>query len=148
MRAPLPHAAAIAGFGFSDPAKDLVKMIDFIEAFEHGHAFGALDAMQASVVVPPLHDRGAKLRRQHVLKKRNVLLHQLLLQVFGPGRDDYARAAAARRSDCRHQIRERLAGAGAGLDDEMTLLLKRTQHGFGHLNLAGAMFVLGVGFGN
>ena len=66
-----------------DDADDDVK--DLVEPFEHGHAFGALDAMQAGVVVTSLHDRGAKLCGQDVLKKRNVFLHQLLLQIFGSG---------------------------------------------------------------
>ncbi len=76
---------AIAGLCFSDPTKDFVEVIDLVEAFQHGHAFGSLDAMQAGVVVPSFHDGGAKLRGQHVLKKRNVFVHQLLLQILGAG---------------------------------------------------------------
>src|SRR6266404_4083474 len=61
----------IAGAGLRDPTKYSIKVIDLVEALEHGHAFGALDAMQAGVVVTSLHDRGAKLSGQHVLKKGN-----------------------------------------------------------------------------
>jgi hypothetical protein len=54
-------------------------LIDLIEPFQHRRAFRALDPMQAGVIVPALHHRRAKLRRQRLLKKRNVFLHQLLL---------------------------------------------------------------------
>src|SRR5258708_4052843 len=37
---------SIARLCFGDPAKDFIKVIDFVEAFEHGHALGALDTMQ------------------------------------------------------------------------------------------------------
>ena len=35
-----------------------------------------------------------------------------------------------------NQIRQRLAGAGAGFDDQVLLLGERAFHGFGHLELA------------
>ncbi len=104
--------------------------------------------MQTRIVVPSLHHRRAKLCRQRLLKKRNVFVHQLLLQVLGAGGDDDARAAAARRGDRGNEISERLAGPRSRFDDQMMLLLKRAQHGFGHVDLAGPMFVLRMSFGD
>jgi len=132
---------AIAGLGFADPTRDFVKLIDLFQAGEHGHALGALDAMQTRVVVATLHDRRAKWFRQNVVQKRNVFVDQLLLEILRAGRDDYARAAATRRRDCGHQISERLAGAGAGFNDQMMFLLKRAQHRLSHFDLAGPVLV-------
>src|SRR6266404_3065889 len=73
---------SVARFCFGAPTKDFIKVIDLIEPFQDRPAFSAFDAMQTSVVVAAFHDGGAKLCRQNVLKKRNVLVHQLLLQVL------------------------------------------------------------------
>src|SRR5712692_11088965 len=126
---------SITGFSFANPTRDFIKLIDLFEAGEHGHALGALDAMQTCVVVTALHGRGAKLLWQNVVKKRNVFVDQLLLQILCARRDDDARAATARRRDRRYQISERLAGAGAGFDDEVMLLLKRAQHRLSYFTL-------------
>src|SRR5258707_11816394 len=60
---------AIAGFSFADPMRDFVKLIHLFQTGEHRHALGALDAMQARVVVAALHYRGAKWFRQNVVQK-------------------------------------------------------------------------------
>src|SRR5262249_18302002 len=46
-----------------------------------------------------------------------------------------------------HQVGERLAGAGAGFDDEVFTLGQGRFHGLGHLHLAGAMFEIRVPLG-
>src|SRR5260370_19202576 len=76
---------AIARICFSHPTKDFIKVIDLIEPFQDRHALSAFDAMQTGVIVSALHHGGAELCRQDLLKKRNVLVHQLLLQVLCAG---------------------------------------------------------------
>ena len=53
-----------------------------------------------------------------------------------------------RRRNCRHQIGERLARAGAGFDDQVSLLLKRAQHRRRHFDLAGPVFVFRMSLGD
>ena len=84
-RAPLPHAAAIAGFSLRDPAKDFIELIDLVEPIEKRRTLGALYPVQTRIVVSSFHYRRAKLCRQSLLKKRNVFIHQLLLQILGAG---------------------------------------------------------------
>ena len=104
--------------------------------------------MQATVIASPLHHRRAKLFRQHLLKKRKVFVHQLLLQILRPGRDHHASAAAAGRRYCGHQIRERLARAGPSFDNQMMFLFEGAKHRLSHFNLARPMLVFGMGFGD
>ncbi len=78
-----------------------------------------------------------------LLQEGDVLEKELLLQGLGPGGDDNALAGQQRR----HQVGERLAGARAGLHDQVTLIGQRGFHGLGHLHLAGAELVIGVPFG-
>ena len=139
---------AIPGLGLRYPAKNFVELIDLIEPLEQRRGLSALEAMQTGVVVAALHHGRAKFCRQDFLKKRDVLIHQLLLQIFGAGRDHYAGAAPARRRDRGHEISERLAGAGAGFDDQVLLLLEGAQHGLSHFDLAGAMLVFRMSFGD
>ena len=75
----------VARFGFRDPTKNFIELIDLFESFEHGRGLGALDPMQASIVVATFHYCGAKLCGQKSLKKGDVLVHQLFLQVFRSG---------------------------------------------------------------
>jgi hypothetical protein len=98
--------------------------------------------LQAGVVAAPLHVSGCELFRQHSLKKGNVFLHQLLLKIFCAGGDDYSLAARDGGSNGRHKVGERLTRARARFHNQMALLMKSAQHGFGHLNLAGPVLVL------
>ena len=52
-----------------------------------------------------------------LLEEWDVLEEELLLEVLGAGGDD----DAAARQDGGHQVGQRLAGAGAGLGDEVLL---------------------------
>ena len=86
-------------------------------------------ALQAEVVAPPLERRDAQRlaldARQQRLHDRQVLLDQLLLQADRVGRHDDALAAAQGLQRRGHQIRQRLAGTGPRLDDEVLAVCSR-----------------------
>ena len=132
---------AVARLRFPGPLAHFVEIVQLIQAIEHGRVLCALDSLQAGIVGAPFHVAGRELSRQHPLKKRNVFLHQLLLQILRPRRDDDATPARRRRRDCRNEIRERLARACARFHNQVTLLLERAQHCLCHLNLARTIFV-------
>ena len=75
-----------------------------------------------------------------LLQERDVLEEELFLEVLGAGGDDDALAG----EDGGDQIGERLAGAGAGFDDEVALVGEGGFDGFGHFELAGAELVIRV----
>ena len=58
-------------------------------------------------------------------------MEQLVLQRARTGRDD----DAATRKQRRHEVRERLAGAGARFDDQLRTLRERGRDVFGHRDL-------------
>ena len=65
-------------------------------------------------------------------QRRHVLFEDLFLEVLRAGRDEHAAAAQHRR----HEIRHRLAGAGAGFRHEHAALVDRARHGDRHPPLA------------
>ena len=67
------------------------------------------------------------------LEERNVLEEELFLEILGAGGDDHALA----REDRGNQVGERLAGAGARLDDQVAAFGERRLDGLGHLELPG-----------
>ena len=78
-----------------------------------------------------------------LFQERNVFEEELFLQIFGAGGNDDALAGKNRGN----QIRQRLAGAGAGFDDQVLLFGQSGFHRFRHLQLAVAKFVSGVPLG-
>ncbi len=66
------------------------------------------------------------------LQKRNVLVEKLLLQILGAGGDHHA-FAGKQRGD---QVRERFAGAGARVHQQMLFFGQRGFDGLGHFELA------------
>ena len=77
---------------------------------------------------------------ERLLKKRDVFIEELLLQILGSGRDDDAFA----RTNHRHQIGQRLAGAGARFHNQVPLFFQRLLDRLRHLQLAAAKFVGGM----
>ena len=77
----------------------------------------------------------AQQRVQRVDGARQVALDELALQGEGRGGDDDALAVGERG----HQVAERLAGAGTGLDEQVGAVVHRLGDGFGHGDLAGAL---------
>jgi hypothetical protein len=80
-------------------------------------------------------------------EKRHVLEEELLLQVLGAGGDDDALLALARQAQRGQQIGQRLARAGACLDNQMALVGEGLFDGARHLVLALAMLKLEAGAG-
>lgn len=72
---------------------------------------------------------------QRLDRARQVPLHELALQGQRGGRHHDALPVGERG----HEVAERLAGAGAGLDQQMGAVVDRLGDGFGHGHLAGAL---------
>ena len=79
----------------------------------------------------PLSTAQSKSRSEVLGEERQILRGQLVLQRLGGGRDDDGRA----RLDRRHEVGERLAGAGPGLDHEVAVGPDGVGDPFGHLDL-------------
>ena len=73
------------------------------------------------------------------LQKREVLEEKLFLEVLGAGGDDDALAALAGEAKGGEEVGEGFAGAGAGLDDKVAVIVEGGLDGSGHLVLAGAV---------
>ena len=102
-----------------------------------GHAL--THSVQARVVAASLDDGVRRGRVQHLagrfLQRRDVALDELVLEVEGGGGDDDALAV----QEAGHQVAERLARAGARLDQQVGVRAERGLHRLGHLHLAGAL---------
>jgi hypothetical protein len=94
----------------------------------------ALKVMVTHVIRAAFEQRDADRQLERVPHGGNVAVEKLVLQGLGPGRDDDLAARAQRR----HEIRESLAGAGAGLRDEDRMAVDRRGDGTGHFRLAWA----------
>src|SRR4051794_8228447 len=101
-----------------------------------------MKSLQAEIIAAALHISRRELFGKNALEKWNVFLHQLFLQVFGAGGNNYTTRAACCSGDSRNQISESFAGPGAGFDDEVIFIFERTHDGIRHLNLAGPIFEL------
>jgi hypothetical protein len=93
--------------------------------------------VEAEIVVSALEDRelrpAAKRPAQRVGQPRQVAVDQLALQRDGGG-GDHHRAVLASRGELErgHQVRERLAGPGAGLNREVRAVAHRVPDGLRH----------------
>ncbi len=90
--------------------------------------------MLAEVVGAALHVADLQ-RPEDRFEEGHVLEEELLLQVLGAGGDDDALVALAREAERGQQVGEGLAGAGAGLDDEVAFVGEGLLDGAGHLIL-------------
>ena len=131
---------AVAGGGGLLPVADDLEIGHLLQPLEHRLLLGVVDFLAAGVVVAALHVADAHLAAEVLLQERDVLVNKLLLEILGGGGNHDALAGNERRD----QVSQRLAGAGAGLDDEMALVGERGLHRLGHLELAGAELVAGV----
>ena len=97
------------------------------------------DAVEAGVVGPPLEDGVRRVESLDALDRldepREVALDELVLQREGRGGDDDA-LVVEHRGD---EVAQRLAGAGAGLDEQVAPLLHGLRDLVGHLDLAVAL---------
>ena len=82
-----------------------------------------IEAVQAQVVGAPLHVGGRERHAERGAQRRKVLEENLFLEVLGAGRDQHPLAA----EDGGDEIRERLAGAGAGFGEQDAAVLERAR---------------------
>ena len=80
--------------------------------------------------------------RERAPEQRQVLADELFLQVDGVGADDGALAVGARPGQRRHQVCERLADAGARLEQEDAAVVVAVRDVGGHVPLGGPVLVL------
>jgi len=90
------------------------------------------------VVRDALQDHRAERTSDQRAQEREVVARDLILQRARAGRDDHALAARERG----HEVRERLAGAGAGLDEQRPIVGERARDRRGHHALLGAILVV------
>jgi hypothetical protein len=92
-------------------------------------------ASEAEVVGEAFEAGDVERPSEHALEQRKVVRHDLILEGAGPGGDDDARA----REHARHEVRERLARAGARLDDGDALAREQVLDHLRHRELARPM---------
>ena len=121
---------AVAVLRFFLPVGDGAVLIDLVEPVQDRLVGELVQLLAAKIVVAPLHVADAKALAvpgsdcdrpaQQALQERNVLIEELLLQILGAGGDDDALA------DCEspEQIGQRLAGTGAGFDDQVAFFFE------------------------
>ncbi|GGX30975.1 hypothetical protein GCM10010353_52680 [Streptomyces chryseus] len=132
---PVPHAqevlAELAG------RRGGFELVEETVVFFLRHAL--VQPVQAEVVRPPL-EHGelgapAQQRMQRLDRTREITLHELALEGQGRRRHDDALAVGQGR----HQVAEGLSGAGAGLDEQVGIVVDGSGHGLGHGDLAGPL---------
>ena len=102
-----------------------------------------LQPLQANVVAPSLEQRESHgLVGKSAGKKGKILPHQLFLQCDGIRGDDRAFAIRRGPAQRRHEIAERLANAGAGLEQSDAAERVQARHAHRHLTLARTILVL------
>jgi hypothetical protein len=134
--------AAVAGGGLGQPAEQLELEADDVEVDGAVRAAArcgqeALPAAQADVVLAALEHR--HLRRvggEQVAEDGDVLLGELFLQGHRVGGDHRASSCALSPEGEGEQVGERLADAGAGLDEQAAAALQGLGDGAGHLDLS------------
>jgi len=93
-----------------------------------------VEAAQTQVVGQSLHHREGERLGQHALQARQIHPGDLILQGARAGADHYLAAG----KNCRHQVGDGLAGAGACLGQQAFVHVDRLRHPFGHGELARA----------
>ncbi|MCY1517565.1 hypothetical protein D9M68_522510 [compost metagenome] len=116
------------------PLLDLCQRAQAAALGQRGVVARHVEPMQAQVAAPPFQQRRAYRQCEGLDEARQVAAEQLVLQGLGGGREQHALAAQQRR----HEVREGLAHAGAGLDHEHAAVGDGAGHGHRHLGLAAA----------
>lgn len=110
-----------------------------------GVSHGTLQPACAEIIGAALEHRVGEIYPQHLLQKRQILVHQLFLQVDRVGADDRFLVHLCSIEDRRHQISHALAHTGAAFHDELVPAQQSFGYSYGHLLLLGAVFkILGV----
>jgi hypothetical protein len=120
-------------------------VLNLLQTAQHGLIRQLIELLATQVIVAAFHVADLQLAlamgEERLLKKRNILVEELLLQVLGAGGDDDPFA----RANSRHQIRQGLASPGAGFHDEMPLFFERLLDPLRHLQLSPAEFISRMG---
>src|SRR5437660_8519000 len=113
-------------------------MLNLLKPAQHRLPREVVKLLAAQVIVASFHAADAKLAitfgKEGLLKKWNVFLEKLLLQVLGPCRNDHALT----RADHRHEVSECFSCSGSSFDDEMAALFDGFFHCLRHLQLTPA----------
>ena len=133
----LVDLGAVAGGGGALPVRDVMELGDFVEAVEQRGVAQGVELVAAEVVGAAFHVADAE-GADEVFEEGNVLEEELFLEVFGAGGDDDALLFFAGEAEGWEEVGEGFAGAGAGFDDEVAVVVEGGLDGSGHLILAGA----------
>ena len=98
---------------------------------------GLVEAARADVIAPAFEHGEAELHRQDLLKHRQVLLRELLLQVDSVRGDDGLLLVGHGMQDRRHQVGQALADSRAGFDCQVLAVGKGLRHRHRHFLLLG-----------
>ena len=116
-------------------------MFDLLQPAQHRLISEVVELLAAQIIVAAFHVADVQLtfgiRKQRLLEKGNVFVEELLLEIFGAGRNYHSLA----RADHRQQICQRLARARAGFNNQVTFFFESLFHGLRHLQLSAAEFV-------
>ena len=131
----LRQLGAVTGSRSLLPRSDGPILFDLFQPAQHRLIRQIVQFLPAQVIIPTLHvanrEPGARSRKpiQRLLQKWNVLIKKLLLQILRPRRDNDALS----RPNRRHQVRQRLARAGACFHNQMALFFQRLFDSLCHL---------------
>ena len=100
---------------------------------------GLAQATGAQVIGAPLQHRKTEVHREHLLQDRQILLHQLLLQIDGVGGNHRLLLAPDGEKNGRNQIRKTFTDTSTSLHEEIPPVLKCRSHSHCHLLLLGAV---------
>jgi len=120
------------------PGRDAVENRRFLPHRKGRIAQEAIEAEQAEVVLAAFQEGDLRVDPEGA-QQGNVLVRELLLQRLRGRGDHHLEAAAGRRK----QVRERLAGARARLDQKRPAVRERVLHPRRHRQLRGARLVTG-----
>ena len=116
-------------------------MFDLFQAAQHWLVGKIVELFATEIVGPALHvtdpQFGCAIGIQGLLEKGDIFVEELFLEVLGSSGDQNPLAG----TDYGEQVGERLAGAGAGFHDQVTLLFECLLDGLRHLELSVTKFV-------
>jgi hypothetical protein len=115
------HAALVAGTADLGVLFYFSQMFDVFASSETAIGKGPFQMIVAHVIGAALEQGDGNGRLECIAHHRQILLEQLVLQIFGAGGDDHLAAA----QQGRHQVGEGLAGAGARFRDQNRVIVNR-----------------------
>jgi hypothetical protein len=103
-------------------------------------AHGALQPKRAQIIPAPFPKHDLEFHRQNLLQDRNVLVHELLLQIDRVSRNDRLLLHFDRPKNGRNQIGERFSDPRSRLHHQMPLRAQGLRYRHGHLLLLQPVF--------